>query len=356
MSDSQRIRACSDELALQRKRIVELNERKSTMIAVLAHDIKGPLTSIIGFAELLEEGFVEGDGAADAARTIRSNAERLAKLANDISALSRIESGDLELAEDRLDLCDVALAVVAAHVSHHPVALTSCGRAIVLGDRERLAEALDHIVGNAVKYSPADEPVEVSISVEDGHATITVRDRGLGIPPDDHPRVFEPFARGSNVRRAKIPGTGIGLFVAREAIERHGGTIEFSSTAGEGSTFIAILPTVDASAALLPKRVTIISADRDLRRFFAAELRARAYRVQQISALDGPSQLESVRAGDTVLLDAGVAEVKTVRSYLVPRSVRILRIGVGDDTNQEHSLPSPLLLSELLAALDADGQ
>ena len=118
-----RLAASIEELERQRASVLQLNQLKNDLIAVLAHDIKGPLTSINGFAELLEEGFLEGAAAVDAAHTIRVNAQRLATLADDVLALSRVEHGELEIKDDRVDLVDLVTQVVQTHVAERNVAV-----------------------------------------------------------------------------------------------------------------------------------------------------------------------------------------------------------------------------------------
>ncbi|HKE37459.1 MAG TPA: HAMP domain-containing sensor histidine kinase, partial [Candidatus Baltobacteraceae bacterium] len=222
-----RLAASIDELERQRASVLELNQLKNDLIAVLAHDIKGPLTSIAGFAELLEEGYLEGPAAVDAAHTIRANAQRLATLANDVLALSRIEHGELEIADERVDLVDLIRNAVETHVAERNVHFkTALNEAFVRGDADRLSQVFDNLLRNAIKYSPEGNPVEVTIESAGEDFRVEVSDRGIGIPAEDIPRLFGRFARGSNARRAKIAGTGIGLFIVRMIVERHGGSVD----------------------------------------------------------------------------------------------------------------------------------
>ena len=156
--------AALDELELQRSAVMQISQLKHDLVATLAHDIKGPLTSIIGFAELLEEGFLEGDDATDAARTIRSNAQRLATLANDMLALSRVEHGELEIADDRVDLGDVLRATVESIGPERAIELViDVEHPLVRGDAERLRQVFDNLLRNAIKFSPGGEPVQVRV-------------------------------------------------------------------------------------------------------------------------------------------------------------------------------------------------
>ena len=238
--------AALDELELQRSAVMQISQLKHDLVATLAHDIKGPLTSIIGFAELLEEGFLEGDEATDAARTIRSNAQRLATLANDMLALSRVEHGELEIADDRVDLVDVLRSTVEAVAAERAIDLViDVKTALVRGDAERLRQVFDNLVRNAIKFSPGGEPVRVHVSEQGTGFSVTVQDQGIGIPPDEVSKLFNRFARASNARKAKIAGTGVGLFIVKTIVERHGGSVGLNSTIGSGSTFNVNLPAIE---------------------------------------------------------------------------------------------------------------
>ncbi len=203
--------ASLDELEAQRAAVMQISQLKHDLVATLAHDIKGPLTSIVGFAELLEEGFLEGDEATDAARTIRTNAQRLATLANDILALSRVETGELEIADDRIDAVDVVRSAIEAIAAERTIETAFASEhAYVRGDADRLRQVFDNLLRNAIKYSPGGEPIAVDLHETGNGFAISVRDRGIGIPPEDLPKLFNRFARASNARKTKIPAPASG--------------------------------------------------------------------------------------------------------------------------------------------------
>ncbi len=342
--------AALDELELQRSAVMQISQLKHDLVATLAHDIKGPLTSIIGFAELLEEGFLEGDDATDAAKTIRSNAQRLATLANDMLALSRVEHGELEIADDRVDLGDVLRATVESIGPERAIELViDVEHPLVRGDAERLRQVFDNLLRNAIKFSPGGEPVQVRVSEQGTGFYITVQDHGIGIPPDEISKLFNRFARASNARKAKIAGTGVGLFIVKTIVERHGGNVGVHSAIGSGSTFYVSLPAIERAQGDGPGRVTIVTQDRRLSRFTAFELRARGFRVREVSA---PAEAATgARAGDVILVDGQTAGAQETREALGQVPVRIIGVGSSLSDGWDATLPKPFLISDLLTAV-----
>ncbi|MDQ2864857.1 MAG: HAMP domain-containing histidine kinase [Candidatus Eremiobacteraeota bacterium] len=349
MNNTERFAACMEELEGQRRNATALRAQLAETISVLAHDIRGPLTSIVGFAELLEEGFLAGDAARDAARTIRANAERLATLATDVGALAHADSGALEIRWERVDLADVVRRAIESNP--RTINFVAPPQAPVLGDAERLRQAVASVVKNAIAYSPGGEPIDVTVACEGAAVSVTVWDRGIGIAQEDLPTIFERFTRGSNARRAKIPGSGIGLFVARAIVERHGGSLIVQTSAiDEGSTFVVTVPAFEADAACLPTLVTIASDDRDLAAYLGYELRAQGYRVRESRSMS--ELIESdLHSGDIVIADTGFATPQALRGAFERASIRIIGIGADLADGWDRALRRPFLISEVFAAL-----
>lgn len=343
--------AALDELEAQRAAVVQISQLKHDLVATLAHDIKGPLTSIVGFAELLEEAFLEGEEAVDAAKTIRTNAQRLATLANDMLALSRVEYGELEIADDRVDLSDVLRSAIEVVAGERAIHLTQgAEHAYVRGDADRLRQVFDNLLRNAIKYTPGGEPIEVELRETGSGFAVAVRDHGIGIPPDEHGKLFNRFGRASNARKMKIPGTGVGLFIVKTIVERHGGTALVQSVLGEGSTFTVTLPAIEHMPSDGPGRVAIVTTDGRLSRFTAFELRARGFRVREVRA---PSDAATgVRAGDVILVDAQTAGAQETRAVLGAVPVRIIGVGAHAPDGWDAMLPKPFLVNDLLAAIN----
>ena len=349
-----RLAASMEELQRQRTSVLQLNQLKNDLIAVLAHDIKGPLTSIVGFAELLEEGYLEGDAATDAARTIRSNAQRLATLANDVLALSRVEHGELEIADERVDLVKLIEEAIDLHANVRTIEFDhAVDAACVRGDSERLRQVFDNLLRNAIKYSPNGEEIRIDLRPEGTAFVASVTDGGIGIPPEEMERLFDRFSRGSNARRAKIAGTGIGLFIVKMIVERHGGEVAVESKVGEGSRFDVRLPSIDAAESLRPMRVTLLSFDATLSRFAACELRTRGYRVREASSLEEASSGD-LRTGDVLIVDDGAASLREIQESLAGGvSVRIVGLGEPSGDGWDATLSKPFLVTDLLRAIDS---
>jgi signal transduction histidine kinase len=343
--------AALDELEAQRSAVMQISQLKHELVATLAHDIKGPLTSIVGFAELLEEGFLEGDEATDAARTIRTNAQRLAALANDMLALSRVEHGELELADDRVDVIDILRSAIEAVVAERPVETAfAVEHAYVRGDADRLRQVFDNLLRNAIKYSPGGEPIRAELREAGNGFTIAIVDRGIGIPPDDLPKLFNRFARASNARKTKIAGTGVGLFIVKTIVERHGGTATVQTALGEGSTFAVTLPALEHLQSDGPGRVAIVTKDGRLSRFAAFELRARGFRVREVGA--AADAANGARAGDVIVVDAQTAGASETREALGQLPVRVIGVGASTPDGWDAMLPKPFLVTDLLAAIN----
>jgi hypothetical protein len=354
VSDRDRLAAALEELERMRGSVLQLHQLKNDLIALLAHDIKGPLTSIIGFAELLEEAYLEGEAATDAARTIHSNADRLAALANDMLALSRVERGELEIADNRVDLVEVVQKAIEPLRGERTIEWsTELSSGDVRGDEQRLIQVFDNLLRNAIKYSPNGEPVRVDLKREGQSVVIAIADRGIGIPDEELGRLFDRFSRGSNARKAKISGTGIGLFIVKMIVERHGGDVSVASKLGEGSRFEVRLPGIESPESLRPMRVTLLTADRGLSRFTAYELRTRGYRVREAATLEDAAKAD-LRTGDVIIVDDGIGDPTAIRNAVGDsRSVRM--IGLGDDggAGWDAVLPKPFLVADLLSAIDA---
>jgi signal transduction histidine kinase len=220
-------------------------ESELTFYAGVAHDLRTPLTSV-----KLAVGMIRPDRPLPPEDRMRSLISRIGKqvaslerMIGDVADLSSVETGRLELRLQETDLAHVvreALDALDAEASSR-VRFSASGSSPVRVDPMRLSQVVHNLTSNALKYSPPDRPVEVRVTSSGDVASLEVRDEGPGISHEDLQRVFEPFRR-VGLERAKIAGSGLGLFVSRQIVEAHHGRIEVDSTLGRGSTFRVLLP------------------------------------------------------------------------------------------------------------------
>lgn len=232
----------------QRAQLQEAVQFKTDLVAMLAHDFRGPLASIAGFAELLEIDGVAEEERAAMLGTIQREARRLANFASDTLTVARMETEGLTIARERFDLVALTEEIADLYVQRRSIRLRAPAGLVIDADRERLGQVLDNLIANAIKYSPEGSPVEVDVRDDDGSVEIRVRDRGIGIPPAEVGDIFKRYVRGSNARKAGIGGTGFGLYVVEAVVRRHGGSIEVESEPGAGSTFTVRLPGAECAA------------------------------------------------------------------------------------------------------------
>jgi signal transduction histidine kinase len=235
------------EAAIQ-TRLREVDAAKTDFISNVSHELRTPLTTITGYLELLREGAVtrtEEDQLQMLDATIR-NVFRLAGLIEDLLVLDRAEHSGTTLAD--LDLRTTVdevvsdLRLAAANRSVALVASVPSGPVVTLADASQLHRALLNLVTNAVKFSDEGGRVEVTLTAAGDEAVITVRDRGMGIPAAELPRLGSRFFRASNAVRSEVGGTGLGLRIVQEIVTNHHGRLTVDSVEGEGTTVRLAMP------------------------------------------------------------------------------------------------------------------
>ncbi len=235
-------------------RVVEelkaLDRQKSTFIATVSHELRTPLTSIVGYIELLADAEAEPLTAKQEQMltAIGRNAARLQSLIEDLLTMSKIESGAFRAPMRPVNLADVitpAVTAIAPTATAAEVSLTWAPppRALVVnGDPGQLDQLLANLLSNAVKFTPKGGHVEVTAAATDGTVAIIVSDTGIGVPPSQQPLILTPFFRATNAVKKAIPGTGLGLTIAKTIVANHGGELAVDSHEGQGTTVTVRMP------------------------------------------------------------------------------------------------------------------
>ena len=244
LRDVTRMKAVEAEL---RRLIVARDE----FLSVASHELKTPLTSIKLQTQLIKRNVAKGDGSALAPARMEKMVDqtdrqvtRLAHLVDDMLDVSRLDTGKLELRSEPMDLGEVVEEVVERLApllaqSGSQVRVTAPRGIGGKWDRFRIEQVLVNLLTNASRYG-ARKPIEVEVHARDGHATVSVRDHGIGIAREDQERIFQRFERA--ISSSEVSGLGLGLYIARQIVEAHQGTLRVQSAPGEGAEFTATLP------------------------------------------------------------------------------------------------------------------
>ncbi len=226
----------------------EAERAKDEFFALVSHELRTPLTAILGYVELLlGEDEAGHDEHGRHLEVVERNARRLLRLVGDLLFAAQVEAGSLLLEPGTVDLPQLvreALAPAQAQARQRGVELTAelAPLAPCVGDRDRIAQVLDNLVSNALKFTPPEGRVTLRLTAENGTARLDVEDSGLGIPPDEIPRLFDRFYRASNATARAVPGAGLGLTIVRAIVEGHDGVVGVESEPGRGTTVTIRLP------------------------------------------------------------------------------------------------------------------
>jgi GAF domain-containing protein/anti-sigma regulatory factor (Ser/Thr protein kinase) len=237
------------EIEEKSRELEQASRHKSQFVANMSHELRTPLAAILGYAELMQEGFYGAlpEKSTDALTRIRANGKHLLGLINTVLDIAKIESGQFSL-----NLSEYALETVVETVRAATESLAQNKRLafktdvarpmpVGMGDEQRLTQVLLNLVGNAIKFTDAGE-VHVAAKTINGHFAVSVADTGPGIPERERTRIFEQFHQVDDSNTKAKGGTGLGLAIAKQIVEMHGGRIWVESTLGQGSTFRMELP------------------------------------------------------------------------------------------------------------------
>jgi signal transduction histidine kinase len=247
------------------EQLKELDQLKSQFLSMASHELKTPLTVISGFLQVSlrrkqrrlarghpteEEWRQEQQSDVEQLEVLNAQSQKLAKLVDELLDVSRIESGRLEFQLGEVDVRGLAAEVAGRMqltTNRHQLAVASPGAGggatTVTADRDHLEQVLNNLISNAIKYAPDGGPIDVDVRPDADGVVLSVRDRGVGIPPSELDAVFSLFYRSrAEGTRQSVSGMGLGLYISKEIVQRHGGRIWVDSKPGEGSTFHVWLP------------------------------------------------------------------------------------------------------------------
>ena len=243
-----------DELNTALARQVEAlrlsDQFKSDFVSSVSHELRTPLASILGYTDILVNGEV-GEMTLEQAEfleIIDHNARRLLTLINDLLTLSGLESGRMVIRPEPADLC----ALVHQNIQLHALAVNTRGQHLdvtipsqavtAVIDSDRISQVLTNLISNAIKFTPDEGRLGVTLAVSGKHAVLTVSDSGIGISDEDRERLFERFFRAGNALERAIPGTGLGLAICKGIVDAHNGHLEVDSALGRGTTVTVTVP------------------------------------------------------------------------------------------------------------------
>jgi signal transduction histidine kinase len=227
----------------------ELDRLKSDFVATVSHELRTPLTSMMGFLEMIRDGEV-GSLTSDQQRflaIVYRSSERLQRLVGDLLFVARLDASGLQLHFGDVRLADVVTETVEslaalARARELELVVDIAPVPLLRGDADRLGQVIGNLLSNGIKFTPPGGRVAIRAAVEGELAVVEVEDTGIGIPDDEQSRLFQRFFRSSTASAQAIPGTGLGLVIAKAITEAHGGRISVRSGPGAGACFRVELP------------------------------------------------------------------------------------------------------------------
>jgi two-component system phosphate regulon sensor histidine kinase PhoR len=225
----------------------ELEQRKDEFISMASHELKTPITSIIGFTQILQKRFRKLEDQQSLYFLDRMNTQlnKLTALINSLLDISKMQAGELVYHKSIFDM-DVLVREtvenVQAATDTHQIVLAASTHAPVFGDQDRMAQVLTNLLTNAIKYAPGTDKVIVRVAIDGENVVVSVQDFGIGIATEYQEKIFERFYQAADPGRQTFPGLGIGLYISHEIVKRHSGRIWVDSKKGNGSIFHFSIP------------------------------------------------------------------------------------------------------------------
>jgi PAS domain S-box-containing protein len=379
----------------ERRRAVEelqdADRRKDEFLATLAHELRNPLAPITSGLHILRVTDGRGEAAAQARAVMERQVAQMARLVDDLLDVARISTGKTELRREAMDLADAVRdavdtsgPLVTAGGQTLTVTLPSTPM-VVSADRTRMAQVFANLLNNSAKFSAPHQPIAITVEREGDEAVVRVRDWGVGIHPENLPRIFDMFRQAGSPGGRSKGGLGIGLFLVKRMVEMHGGRVEaHSGGPGLGSEFVVRLPGVQGVAPALPRasngnaaarvatrRILVVDDNVDAASLLATMLEIHGHETRL--AHDGPEAMAV--AGDyrpdVVVLDIGLPTIdghetaKWIRQQPWGRDILLVAVtGWGHPEERRRSKEAgfdhhlvkpadPMMLADLIAAPQA---
>ncbi|HUR82156.1 MAG TPA: CHASE domain-containing protein [Thermoanaerobaculia bacterium] len=310
-------RLAASEAALQRA-----NQAKDDFLATLSHELRTPMTAIMGWAQMLADGMLDAETARTGIQAIGKSSKVQAQLIDDLLDVSRITAGKMRIEHQPLDIAPVVAAAIdtvrpAAEAKRVSVTPRIDTDACVNGDAHRLQQVVWNLLTNAVKFTPEGGTVMVETRVEGREVVIEVRDTGQGIDPEFMPHLFERFRQADSSSTRSHMGLGLGLAIVRHLVELHAGTIAAESRgAGKGATFRVRLPLheeaprsrrrhtpVGLAMDLHGVRVLVVDDEEEVRRYVVTALRSAGVDVREAASAKAALDALEEWAADVVISD-----------------------------------------------------
>ena len=228
---------------------VKLDNMQKELVADVSHELKTPITSIMGYADTLLEGGYDEETQNKFLNVIASESRRMARLVTDLLTLSRYDSTKKKTQKESFDLgelvkrCQEKLAIEIKKKGHTVNAFVTADVPPVYADKDDIERVVLNILTNSIKYTPDNGEIKIYVGFVYNDAYIKVFDNGIGIPEDDLSRIFERFYRVDKARTREMGGTGLGLSIAKEILDKNGGSIDIKSKVGEGTEVVIRIPT-----------------------------------------------------------------------------------------------------------------
>ena len=364
----------------------QASRAKDDFLAMLGHELRNPLSPILTAVQLMR---VRGEtSSAREQNVIERQVNHLIRLVDDLLDISRVTRGKIEL--DRRAVKLNALVVKALEIAEplcqehrHRVSVTMPDEDIwVDADETRLCQVFSNLLVNAAKFTPDGGAIDVHVDQRDGRVRVSVKDTGVGIAPDELPKVFDLFHQGARITERSRGGLGIGLALVKNLVTLHGGTVHATSAGeGRGTELVVVLPYIEAAKSspaasgdrgirsrvqVTARRILVVDDNEDAGELLGETLRSLGHEVVVVA--DGPRALETVKQfhPEVAILDLGLPVMdgyelaRILRERLGP-SIRIMAVtGFGQDRDRERTQQAgfeahfvkPIGLAKVLAAIE----